>query len=190
MLSDRLERLRSDDGFSLVETMVGSALGLVFLVAVSIFLVGSMKTSLFTDTQSTTINDVRNAMGQVEKEIRGADSIAWCQPVEDCVPDGKSIEVGAQTPTASFRTVRYSLSGTELRREIFDDVTDTWGLPVTVVTRVANSPSQKIFSCDVQSTLLRVNVDLHIRPTDDSNPLYNVQTSIRPRNYAETANCT
>ena len=191
MLIRRLRaRLRRDAGFTVAELAVGAALGSLLLVLIGTFLVSTMKSGVFADGESATINDARNALAQVEKDIRGADSIKF-SPAGSCsaYSAGYCIEVGAQTPSGLFETVRYSYANSSLRRELFDDAHDTWGTPVTVIQRVANTPSQLAFSCDTQSSLLKVTVDLFIEPTPHSNPYYEVQTSVRPRNYPSKATC-
>lgn len=175
--------LRRDGGFSLVELAVGSMLATLLLTVVALLLVQSFNTSGFTQGQTSTINDARNAFQRIEKELRGADSIAWCTPTGAC------LEVGAQTPDGAFRTVRYTHASGELRREIFDAGTSTWGAPETIIQRVVNTGGQPVFACETATTLLRVTVDLHIEPTPRSDPNYNLHTSFRPRNFPSIATC-
>lgn len=175
--------LRQEGGFTVAEMAVAGFLGGVVLTTLAVFMVNALETGIFTEGQAATINDARNAMQRIEKEVRGADSIKWCAPAGGC------LEVGAQTPDGGFRTVRYQLVGTELQRQEFDEGAATWGALRTVVERVANDGTQPVFACDTQSTLLRVNVDLHIEPTPQSDPNFNVHTSVRPRNFASKAVC-
>ncbi len=174
---------RSEDGATVAELAVVSLVGGIALTFMAIFMVNALETGIFTEGQVNTINDARNAMQRIEKEIRGADSITWCTPTGGC------LEVGAQKADGGFRTVRYRHVGTELQRQEFDDGSSTWGGLRPIVERVANSGSQPVFACDTQSTYLRVNVDLHIEPTPQSDPNFNVNTSIRPRNFASIASC-
>ena len=178
-----LRSLRSDRGFTLAETAISSAVLMTALAMVAGFLISAYNGSVFAHGQSDTLNDVRNVMQQIEKEVRGADSLIWCTPAGSC------LQVGAQTADGGFRTVRYTHVGTELRREIFDDGTATWGEPLTVISRLTNTGAQPAFACDTQSTLLKVTVDLHIEPTPVSNPNLHVQTSVRPRNFPSIASC-
>ena len=176
-------RLRSDGGTTLPEIAVTTMLAALFLGALGTFAMGSFRTGAFTEGQSATLNDVRNIMQKLEKEIRGADSINWCAPAGSC------IQVGVLTPNASFNTVRYRHVGTELIREEFDVDNNTWGQPLATVERLTNDASRPVFTCDTQSSLLRVNIDLYIEPTPQSNPNLHVQTSIRPRNFPSVASC-
>lgn len=179
-----IRRLRSDQtGFTLVEVAVAGALGLGVLAVAATFVVTAVRTGLFTDGQVITINDTRTAVERLSKEIRGADSIVWCTPTSSC------IQVGAQTPEGGFRTVRYTRSGENLQREEFDTTTSTWSQPEVLIERVVNEAAQPIFSCDVQSSLLKVNVDLAIQPTPQSDPVLNMNTSVRPRNFPSKATC-
>jgi hypothetical protein len=176
-------RLRSDDGYTVAELAVVALVAGLALTILAIFLVASLRTGVFTEGQSATINDARNALHRLEKELRGADSITWCGPVGNC------LEVGAQTVDGGFRTVRYTLDSAQLKRREFDAQTSTWGLDEAIVDRVENTGAQPIFGCDTQSTLLRVNVDLYIQPTPQSDPSYNLHTSVRPRNFPSKATC-
>jgi prepilin-type N-terminal cleavage/methylation domain-containing protein len=179
-----MRRLRSDEsGFSLIELLVASAIGAGILAIAGGLLVSAVRTGLFTDGQVITIDDTRTAVERMSKELRGADSIVWCAPSTNC------LQVGAQTPTGGFRTVRYTRSGEDLRREVFDNATSTWSEPEILIERVVNGVDQPIFSCDVQSSLLKVNVDLAIQPTPQSDPVLNMKTSVRPRNFPSKATC-
>lgn len=174
---------RSEDGATVAELAVVSLVGGIALTFLAIFLVNALETGIFTEGQVNTINDARNALQRIEKEIRGADSIVWCTPTGSC------LQVGAQKVDGGFRTVRYRHNGTTLQRQELDDGSGTWGALRPIVERVANSGAQPVFACDTQSTYLRVNVDLHIEPTPQSDPNFNVNTSIRPRNFASIASC-
>jgi hypothetical protein len=182
-LDRMLSTLRREDGATVAELAVTMLVGSIALAIIGMFLVSAFQSGIFTQGQSDTINSARNALQRVEKEIRGADSITWCAPT------GKCLQVGAQTALGGFRTVRYQLTGTNLQRQEFNDGTDTWGALATIVDRVGNSAAQPVFACDTQSTLLRVNIDLHIEPTPESNPKYNLNTSVRPRNFPQKASC-
>ncbi len=188
-LRDRMH-VRDDAGLTVTEMAIAGLLGSIVIAMAAVFLVNSMNTGIFTQGQSETINDVRNAVQKVEKEIRGADSITWA-PQGPCsgYTAGACLVVGAQTPNAAIRTVRYTHVGSELRRALFNDGTGIWGPAQTLIQRVQNSPSQPVFSCDTQVTLLRVKVDLYVEPTPSSNPNFHVQTSIRPRNFGTVASC-
>jgi prepilin-type N-terminal cleavage/methylation domain-containing protein len=184
-------KLSDETGFSLVEMMIGSALAAVVLTMVGTFLMSMLHTSIFAEGQSQTINDVRTAMYQIEKETRGADSINWCAPTGFC------LELGAQTPNAGFKTVRYTCTGCSdagtqprtLAKQDFDTATSTWGVAQPLIERLTNTGSQPVFTCDTQSTLLRLTVDLFIEPTPQSNPNLHVVNSVRPRNYPAVATC-
>jgi hypothetical protein len=179
----RVRTVRREDGSTVAELAVTAMVGSIALTFLAGFLISSFRTGVFTEGQVATINDARNAVLRIEKELRGADSITWCTPTGSC------LEVAAQTADGGFRTVRYRHTGTELRREQFQPDTSTWTELQTIVERVVNSGAEPVFACDTQSTLLRVNIDLHIEPTPQSDPNYNVHTSIRPRNFPSKASC-
>jgi hypothetical protein len=194
-LTDALARMhgfgRDDRGTTLVELSVAGLLGGLVLTIMAFFLISSMNTGAFTQGQSETINNVRNAVQRIEKEVRGADSLTWA-PSGDCsgYAAGSCVAVGAQNVDTGFRTVRYTHSGTELRRELFNTDTSTWGTPQTIIERVSNDSGQPVFTCDTQVTLLRLTIDLYVEPTPVSNPNFHVQTSIRPRNFPSVAACS
>jgi hypothetical protein len=178
-----LRDLRREDGWSVAELTVTAFIAGIVLVFLAGFLINTFKTGIFTEGQATTINDARNAMLAMEKELRGADSITWCTPTGSC------LEIGAQTAQGGFRTVRYRHTGTELQRQQYDADTSTWSELQLIINRVVNPDDEPVFACDTQSTLLRVNVDLQIEPTPQSDPNYNVHTSIRPRNFPSKSSC-
>lgn len=176
--------IRTDEsGFTLSEMLVVGLVASIVLTVAGSLLVTAYRTSVFTEGQVVTINDTRNAVEQISKEIRGSDTITWCAPTGSC------LEMGAQTPTGTFRTVRYRHTVDRLERQVFDPATTTWSESQTVIERVSNGAAAPVFKCDVVSSLLRVNVDLRIRPTPQSNPVYNVETSVRPRNFPSKATC-
>jgi len=175
--------LRREDGFTLVEMSIAGIVAAILLAALGTFLMNSVSGGAFTQGMSSTIDDVRIVMQQIEKETRGADTIAWCEPTGSC------LEVGAQTPTGSFQTLRYNHTGETLTRQTFNESTAEWSEPLVTVDRVVNAASQPVFSCDSDTSYLRLTVDLHIEPTPNSNPTFNVQTSIRPRNFLSAAVC-
>ena len=175
------KRLWSDDGFTISEVMVASLIGAILALSIGVFLVDSMRAGAFTDGESATINDARNAMGLIEKEIRGAGSVTFPTP---CTPAGGCLEVLANTPTGGTQDVLYTFSGPALNRQQLDPSTHLWTSPKVVVDRLQNGSTQPVFSCDAQTTLLRITVDLHIAPTPDSNPTYDVSTTIKPRNLS------
>jgi type II secretory pathway component PulJ len=182
--------LRDESGLTVTEMAVTGLLGSIILATASMFLVNSMNTSIFTQGQSETINNVRNAVQRIEKEVRGADSISWA-PAGPCSghPAGACLVVGAQTPNANFITVRYTHVGSELQRAVFNEDASTWRTAQTLIERVANSPSQPVFTCDTQVTLLRVTLDLYVEATPSSDPNFHIQTSLRPRNFPSVASC-
>lgn len=179
----RVRRVGSDRGFTVVEMGIAMLIGSIVLALATTLLVVAYRTGSFTQGQSFTLNDARNAMQQIEREVRGADFINWCDASGGC------LEVGAQTPSGSFETVKYSRSGQQLQRQEYDESSGTWSDPQTVVDRVVNETTEPLFACDTQSSLVRVTVDLQIEPTPRSDPNFNVHTSIRPRNYPERATC-
>lgn len=178
-----LVHLKRDDGLTVAELIVSAAIASIALVFLTGFMINAFRTGIFTEGQAATINSARNAMLRIEKEVRGADSITWCTPTGSC------LEIGAQKADGGFRTVRYRHSSSTLERQQFDPSTSTWSELQPIVERVVNPVAEPVFTCDTQSTLLRVNVDLQIEPTPQSDPNYNVHTSIRPRNFPSKASC-
>ena len=157
------------------------------MVAIGGFVLSSMNAGSFTQGQSSTLNDARTVMQQIEKEARGANQIDWCAPIGSC------LEIDAQSPTGSFKQVRYVHTGTDLERQEFDTVAGEWSDALTVIERVVNAAEDPVFSdssCDAQSiTLQRVIIDLRIEPTPQSDPVLRLETSFRPRNFPSVSVC-
>lgn len=174
---------RRDEGFTVAELASAALLGVVVLTLATTLLVGASRTGAFTQGQGITINDARNAMQGIDRELRGADYIGFCTPLGGC------LEVVAQTPSGDFETLRYTHAESELRREVFDDATGVWGDPRTIIERVVNDTGRPVFDCEKTSSYLRVTVDLEIRPSPRSDPNLNVTTTVRPRNFLSSANC-
>jgi hypothetical protein len=174
---------KGDAGFALPELVIAAAIAFGAFAMIGTFLMNAFTGTVFTQGQAATLDDVRIVMQQIEKEVRGADSLEFCSPSGSC------LKVDAQSVSGGFHSVRYTHTGTELRRELFDPDTSTWGVPLVVIERVANAATQKVFSCDTQSSLLKVTVDLYVHPTPQSDPSLNVQTSVRPRNFPSASVC-
>lgn len=173
---------RSEEGFTIVEFGIAAMLGAVVVVLASTLLVAASRTGAFTQGQSVTINDARNTMQGLERELRGADFIDFCTPVGSC------LRVVAQTPSGNFETLRYTREGNELRRELFDEASGAWGDPQTIIQRVVNA-ERPVFDCEKTSSYLRVKIDLEIEPTPRSDPNLNMTTTVRPRNFLSSAKC-
>jgi prepilin-type N-terminal cleavage/methylation domain-containing protein len=186
-----IRRTSSDSGFTLIELLVASVLGSLLLVGIGTFLISSMNSQVFTSAQSATVNDARNAMQQIEKEIRGANSIQSCTPLGS--PAGSCLQMDGQKPTdgppPNTRAVKYSFASSALTRQVFDPAANTWGAGQMIVDRVANTALQPVFVCDTAGSFLTITVDLHLAPTPHSNPTYDVRTSVRPRNFPQAAVC-
>jgi type II secretory pathway component PulJ len=182
-----VQRLRRDAGFTLIEVAIAGLLSTILLVAMGSFILSAVTAGSFTQGQSATLNDARNVVQRIEKESRGANAIEWCEPVGSC------LEIDSQTPTGSFRLVRYLHAEGQLHRQEFDADAAEWSDTRVVIERLKNTAEQPVFSnsaCDAESiTLQRVIVDLYIEPTPASDPSLNVQTSFRPRNFPSVATC-
>ncbi len=177
-------RLRDEDGgVTVVELVVALTLMLGAAAVIGGFLISMMKGGAFAQGQTVTLNDARNTVQVMEKEVRAAESLVWCAPAGSC------LQIDTQSPSGDPKTVKYTHTGSDLQRSQYDDATSTWGTPQTVVERVSNEAAEPLFDCDTSSTLLKVNIDLHLRPTPNSAPSYVLQTSVRPRNFPAVASC-
>jgi hypothetical protein len=176
-------RLKAEDGVTLIELLVAVTLTLGAFGLIGGFIISMMNGGAFAQGQSVTLDDARNTMQTMEKEVRAADSLVWCAPAGSC------LQIDTQSPSGAPKTVKYTHSGTDLQRAMYDSSTSSWGSPQTVVQRVSNAASEPLFDCDTTSTLLKVNIDLKLRPTPNSAPNYNLHTSVRPRNFPAVATC-
>lgn len=183
MIAPTRGTLRSEEGFTLVELAIAALVGGLMLTLVAGFLIGAQRTGIFAQDQVTSLNEARNAVGSLAKEIRGAER------VEICEQDGGCLELTARTPTGGTETVRYTYADGVLRRELYDDADGTWGPAQSIVDGVANTSSEPVFACDTERTFLRVAIDLRIEPASGSGQRLNARTSARPRNFSPEAVC-
>ena len=79
------------------------------------FLITMMKGGAFAQGQTVTLNDARNTVQAIEKEVRSAESLVWCAPAGSCLRDRHREPVGTQP-----KTVKYTHTGTDLQRAVFD----------------------------------------------------------------------
>lgn len=178
-----VQRLRAEDGMTVIELVVAATLMVGAVAIIGGFLVSMLNSGAFAQGQSATLDNARNTVQAIEKEVRAAESLVWCSPAGSC------LQIDTQSPSGAPKTVKYTHSGTDLQRAVFDVGSGTWGTPQTVVERVDNNGSQPLFDCDTSSTLLHVIVDLYLRPTPNSAPNFELKTSVRPRNFPAVSTC-
>lgn len=176
-------RLTRQDGFSLAELAVVMGLGSIAVAMVAALLVAGTRGEKFNTGQSVSLDAVRETVSRVSRDVRGADYIDWCAPTGGC------IVVGSSNPSGGPSTVKYAQAGSVLTRSSYNVPSATWSAPVTLISNMVNPSGQPVFACDTQSSLLRVNIDLLVKPTASSTGNYNVATTVRPRNFPSTANC-
>jgi hypothetical protein len=158
-------------------------LSTVVLLLVTAVLIVAQRTTHFTQGQSISLDDARLTLQQVGRDIQNAHYIDWC------ASDGTCLEVGTFSPTDEFRWYRYEVAGNELRRVPLDEDGEEVGTASTIMERLANGTGEPVFACDLDSTLLRVNLHFRVQPTPQSSPSYELATSVRPRNFGATAQC-
>lgn len=173
-----MPRLRADDGFSVLEMVLVSALSLLALGMVAAVVVSGLRTTGFTQGQSASLDDARTALGRLQRDVHGALGIQQCSPVSsDC------LKLLIQTPAGLQQSVKYVRTANRLERFVLDPGTGTYGNPQRLIERVANDAGTPLFSCLVDSSFLRVNVALVVQPTPARSPTYDLHTSLKPRNY-------
>src|SRR5581483_1435004 len=133
-----IRRVTSESGFTLVEMLVAVAASSLLLLGIGNFLVSAMNSQVFTSSESATVNETRNAMQQIEKEIRGANSISWTcgSATGNCLQ--MDAQKAADGPAPNTRTVKYVYASSALTRQVFDSNTSTWGAAQVIISRVAN----------------------------------------------------
>ncbi len=178
-----LTPLRREEGFTLIEIAIAGLLSSVVLGLVAGLLALTYRTSHFTQGQSFTLDDARTSLQQVARDIQNASHIDWCGTAGAC------LELVTWSPTEELRLVRYSVDMPTLEKAEFDADANSWADPRPVLDRLANPPGQPVFTCDLQTALLRINVDFVIQPTPDYAATYHLHTSVRPRNYPSSAIC-
>lgn len=115
---------RGDAGFSLVEVMVGMVLMTSIVGIVGPILVSSMSTTSRVEFQSRAVDELRQAVHQIGRELRSARCIRT--PEANGAP-GTTLDFTTEANNSSY-DVRYDVVGAELRR--------TAGSPA-VTTKVA-----------------------------------------------------
>lgn len=174
---------RAERGFTLVEIAIAGLLSSILLALLVGLLTVTYRTSHFTQGQSFTLDDARTSLQQVGRDIQNASYIDWC------ASGGTCLELLTWSPTSDLRLIRYTVDVPVLEKAEFDDDTSTWGDPRPVLGRLANPAGQPVFTCDVQTALLRINVDFVIQPTPNYAATYHLHTSVRPRNFPSSAVC-
>lgn len=175
--------LRSEDGFTLVETMVAAVLSLLVMGSVMAVLNVTSKSQIDAQKQSTAYNEVRNAVKQIQRDVREAQALSICD--QGSAVSGYCLKVAVRTPAGVTDEVRYQLTASTLVRESrFDTLTQTYGRTQTMSTVAVNrtqSPVVPLVSCQTPGVLSNVLVKLIVRPSQTSGT-YRVDTTVRPRN--------
>lgn len=177
-----IRKLRTEDGFSLVELAFASAVSLAVLAALGMTLVSGFRTMLFGSNQSESLDKARLVLNQLQRDLQGSTGYAVCTVTGQ--PAGSCVHVKVQPPGGGERLVRYRLVGADLYREV-DDGTNTFPSSTVLTDRLANStntPTTPLFVCNNVGSLLQVSIRMVVQPDPDDGPSYQLETVVRPRN--------
>lgn len=173
--------MKSEDGFSLVETMVGSMVGLILLTGVCATLVVSYKTGQNTANTANSLNDGRQALTQIERDLMKATVLEFCDA------NGEGTCLRTQWPEAGgTQSIVYQLDDSTLTR--LDETAFAAGqadVSAIVSRKVANleqQPNVKLFTCTASGVLLQVDIQLALRSQSSGDPNLRLNTTVRPRN--------
>lgn len=160
------ERLRNDDGFTIVELSVVGALMLLVLATATVMLTTYLHEDAFETARTDAQTNMRVVMNQMTKEIREARSI-----------DGMSTATSLvmHTPVHGIdTTVTYSVSGTYLRRSI------TGSSPI-VVTRIASGTAFNYVPDATTAQRVSIHLAVHPAQSPDTTLVLDAEVSLRNR---------
>lgn len=187
MALDRARSQRGQDGFTVVEIAVVSALFMIVLGVVSTVLWSALRTTTGAQQESNHLEEARVAVTQLERDIRGTTS-NYTGPFL-CGPTGYCLRLNIQHPDQSTENVRYRLDGTTLYRDRdctsdFSSCDRAEEMTDTLMNRTL-SPSVPAFDCDDADGSPEIAVDLVVGPLQtigNDQGRVRVDTTVTPRN--------
>ncbi|MBV8161920.1 MAG: hypothetical protein JO265_13435 [Acidimicrobiia bacterium] len=191
---------RSPGGFSLVETMVGSALMLTILAMCFAFLVSMQNTMSREDSRALSNDQAALAAHDVDRQIRSGNVLydpaqeganAGTNPDASPIPAGFSLRIYTQA-NGLERCVQWRLLNTQVLQQRSwsqswrdDGQVSSWG---TAATNIVNSSSQPPFALDTSAGFggsgnsRLVNIDLVANNNVSKGANAEVQLSVSGRN--------
>src|SRR5438128_2236540 len=102
MCSKRLVRQsNSESGTTVLETAIAAALSLAVLLLVGMGMFVGMHTASSSQAHSEGVDKARNALDQVERDLRNATALASCTPAGSC------LQVTSINPSGGASHVKY-----------------------------------------------------------------------------------
>jgi Tfp pilus assembly protein PilW len=150
--------------------MITSALLLVVLVAVFDSFDTVSTSQAYQSDRSQTINDMRNVLNRMTKELRQATSVT--QPAVTPSPTLTYVTAINDVPT----TITYTASGTTLTRKVGS------AAPFTVLNRLASTNVFTPTSATDVTGIQWVEIDLSVTPVKSPDTTLTLQSKVNLRN--------
>lgn len=180
--------------FSLVEILVTISIFLVMIFIGSDYIINSLKTSRIAEEQDTAVQNARNAMNIMTKEIRGANSSEQGDYPLNEVEDDSFTYFTDTDDDMQTEKVRYFLTGTDLIKTVTEPgaLNDyTGAVSTTTISRYVNNQEEAVFryyDSEYNETasineirLIKVILKVNVTPEKMPNDYY-VETDVTLRN--------
>lgn len=190
-MRDAPVRLRSEEGFSLVELAFVAAFFMLVLGVVSAVLWSALRTTTGAQQESNRLEEARVTLTQLERDVRGTTG-NFTGPFLcnlPSAPTGFCLQLNIRHPDESTEHVRYRLEGDRLLRDRdcasnFSSCNRTEEMTATLMNR-SLSPSVPAFGCDDSDASPEISVDLIVGPLqtigNDQGRIH-LETTVTPRN--------
>ena len=160
------KRAELEDGFTILELSIVSALMLLVLAAATVMLTSYVHEDAFEIARTDAQTNMRVVMNQMTKEIREANSI---------LPGSTTTSLSMSTPVNGVNTsVTYTISGTYLRRA------QSGSSPI-VVTRIALGTGFSYVPDAATAQRVPIHLAVHPAQSPDTTLALDAEVSLRNR---------
>jgi len=159
----------TEDGYTIVEMMITSALLILVVISVLSALENVSSAQAFQADRTNAIDDMRNVLNRMTRDLRQATAI------NDCGTDSATISYTTAINGTSTAVI-YTASGTSLSR------TEGGGTAFTVLQNLA---STQVFTCTSATDVTGVqwvNIDLNVTPRKLPSTTLELQSEVNLRN--------
>lgn len=188
--------MRNDQGFTLVELMIVSAISLSVLALAGGFVSSGLRFNKFADQETASLDSARIAQGQILKDLRsavGVDTTTNASCTSNGAPAGYCMLLYYQSPsTGTTDQIRYravqvggSSGPTSLYRDTGCDPSFNCAGSRDLIDNLNNRAANIVmFTCDTSATYPQIQLTLVVSPlsTAEGNGRLTIQTRGRPRN--------
>jgi prepilin-type N-terminal cleavage/methylation domain-containing protein len=147
-----IRRIRSQQGFTMVEMLAAMAVMAIVMGAFSQTLLVSSKTSSRLEEQATLQNEVRVAVDRLSMDVRQATNANGTSPVESLSSTGLTFLSPDRLTPFHLRRISYRLVNGQLQRSVATSTdADGWpwvwpAIPATFLTEVGSVTSTSLFT--------------------------------------------